>query len=48
MRKANKELIEELQQHLLKIKVDNNLDFEDFERIVCTAANNVSKDFNER
>ncbi|MDT8718315.1 hypothetical protein IAI10_16735 [Clostridium sp. 19966] len=45
MDKTKKELIEEVQQYLKKIKVNNDLDLKEFERVVVTAANNVSREF---
>ena len=46
MNKVKQELIEEVQKYLRKIKVDNSLNFNEFEKVVCTAANNVSREFN--
>lgn len=48
MDNTKKELVEEVQQFLRKIKADNNLNFKDFERIVVTAANNVTKEFGDK
>lgn len=44
---TNKELIEEVQQYLKKIKVENNLSFNEFEKVVVSACNNVSREFGD-
>lgn len=35
-------LLAELQDYLMKFKLANKLDYKEFEKIVCTAANNVT------
>lgn len=46
--KSDKELIQEVEIFLTKFKRDNKLDFHRFEKIVCIAANNVTKTFGDK
>jgi len=45
---VDKKLTVEVQKYLTKIKVDNNLNFNEFEKVVCDACNNVSREFGDK
>jgi hypothetical protein len=43
-----KQITKQIQDFLREIKVDNNLNFRDFEKVVCDACNNISEEFKDK
>lgn len=46
--KSREELILEIQEYLLKFKKDNDLNFKQFEEVVCKACNEITHELGER